>query len=197
MKLLKMQFCPLSYYLLPVWYTDTVYRFVQLLYETTEMMLKQQKTLHEQVPPPTVYLPMTLWEKICPTTCNTVGCSRDMISGWSSITLSNVSIVFSKPIAVMAFSSEPSSVSRTWLNVAAFRNKEKTWNEWLKDPGWTGVDIKLPGTSVAMLSVNCSACKFHRNKQVFSLPLPKTLEHGPRTAVLKTNIFCLDCSKSK
>jgi len=158
MKLLKMQFCPLTCYILPVRYTDTVYRFVQPLYETTEIKLKQQKTLHEKVPPPTVYLPMTLWEKICPTTCNTVGCSRDMISGWSSITFSNVSMVFNKPIAVMAFSSEPSSVSRTWLNVAAFRNKRITWNWWLKDLGWTGVDIKLPGTSAAILSVNCSAC---------------------------------------
>jgi len=102
---------------------------------------------------PTVYLPMTLWEKICPTTCNTVGCSRDIISGWSSITFSNVSMVFSKPIAVMAFSSEPSSVSRTWLNVAAFRNKGITW-KWVIERPW----MNWSGRSTARYVSSNAAC---------------------------------------
>lgn len=63
--------------------------------------------------------PITLFVKMCPITPSTMGCSCPMISGCSSITVRSVSIVFSKPIAVMAFSSDPSSVSRTWLNVCA------------------------------------------------------------------------------
>lgn len=63
--------------------------------------------------------PITLFVKMCPITPSTMGCSCPMISGCSSITVRSVSMVFSKPIAVMAFSSDPSSVSRTWLNVWA------------------------------------------------------------------------------
>ena len=69
-----------------------------------------------------VHSPMILFMKMWPTTCSTVGWSWAVISGCSSMTDKIVSIVFRRPMAMIAFSSELSSVSRTWLNVAACEN---------------------------------------------------------------------------
>ena len=178
MTILNMQFCPLGCHFLHIWYRHSKPVCMAALWDHI-WSWNSERSYMNKCHPNCVHLPMTLWEKICPTTCNTVGCSRDMISGWSSITFSNVSMVFSKPIAVMAFSSEPSSVSRTWLNVAAFRNKGITLWKWMNccqvcqwlSHLFTGLHVSLMATKVS------------------SLPLPQMFEHGPRTVLLDDKQF--------